>query len=375
MLVDTPTLGLTNANDVAVGDFNNDGDMDIAIAASSPNPVYFGNGNGGFGNPTLLGNDNSLAVAVGRFDSNKLDDLVFANVGSNSRVWTKNSGSGFTLRSQLSIGDAAAVAAPDLDNDGDADLVFGRVQTDPGDIPSNPVLINLGSGNFGNPTALLGISPTNDVLTGDVNEDGSPDLVFINASGVHQIWLSNGGGYVLSSEQIIDIGAVSGVLTNLGFTDNGDPGGVDLAMGGATVAGVGVYLNDSAGNLGRGDPVPPVITLTGEASVSVDTGTSYGDSGATAVDNIDGTLAPTATSNVNTSVVGNYTVTYNVTDFAGNAAEPVVRNVTVVGAVGRGGGGGGTFGLWALAMLVGVHLLILMRAARPVSEVLIKNEQ
>jgi hypothetical protein len=179
---------------------------------------------------------------------------------------------------------------------------------------------------------------------------------------VHQIWTNNGGTYVLHVEQIIDIGAVSGVLTNLGFTDNGDPGGVDLAMGGATVAGVGVYLNDSAGNLGRGDPVPPVITLNGEASVSVDTGTSYVDSGATAVDNIDGTLAPTATSNVNTSVVGNYTVTYNVTDFAGNAAEPVVRNVTVEGAVGRGGGGGGTFGFWALAMLVGVHLLILMRA-------------
>jgi hypothetical protein len=367
------TLDPSNGQDVAVGDFNGDGNMDIAVAATSPNPVYFGNGNGGFTLHTTLGNADSYGVAVGRMDANGRDDLVFANVGSDSRVWTKNAGAGFTSRDLLPIGDSVSVAAADLNSDGQSDLLFGRVPTGVGDIPSNPVLLNEGTGTFGNASALLGVSPTNDVMIGDVNEDGSPDLIFVNESGVHQIWVANGGGYSLHPEQIIDIGAVSGVLTTLGDSDNGDPGGVDLALGGAAFAGVGVYLNDSAGNLGRGDAVPPVITLQGDASVSVQSQSVYIDAGATAVDNIDGDIEVVVTSTVNTSVVGNFTVTYNATDFAGNAAAPVLRNVTVTPASGGGGGGGGTISIGLLVTLFGFVLLHLyqrhrgsVRRSRPV---------
>merc|ERR1712146_833918 len=61
-------------------------------------------------------------------------------------------------------------------------------------------------------------------------------------------------------------------------------------------------------------------------------GSIYEDAGATATDNIDGDL----TSSIvvgglpDTNTVGNYTITYNVTDAAGNAATPVTRTVSVV---------------------------------------------
>jgi hypothetical protein len=357
-----PVLQPSNGRDVAVGDFNNDGNLDFAVAANTPNPVYFGNGDGTFSGPTLLGDETSLGVAAGRFDNDGRIDLVFANDGAASQVWTNSGGTQFALSDELPIGDAATVAAGDFNGDGLDDLVFGRIPTDVNDIPSNPVLINAGNATFGAPRETLGFSPTSDVLVGDVNRDGALDLVFINASGVHQIWTAAGNAFQLHGEQIIDIGARAGVLNALGDTDNGVPGGVDLAIGGDTEAGVGVYLNDSVGNLGRGDIEPPVITLTGEATVSVPSGAPYSDAGATAVDNIDGELQPTATSNVNTAVVGSYTVTYNVTDFAGNAATPVTRTVSVTPATGRGGGGGGALGYWAIAMLIGVHLLLLARS-------------
>ena len=103
-----------------------------------------------------------------------------------------------------------------------------------------------------------------------------------------------------------------------------------------------MYLNDSFGNLGRGDTVPPEITLLGETTVSIAARSVYIDAGVTMTDNIDSgvQITLTTTSTVNTSVVGNYTVTYNATDFAGNAATAVVRNVTVTPASGTGGGGG-----------------------------------
>ena len=79
------------------------------------------------------------------------------------------------------------------------------------------------------------------------------------------------------------------------------------------------------------DTEAPVITLIGESPVSIDQDATYTDPGATATDNVDGDITAniTATSNVDTSTVGTYTVTYTVSDAAGNAATPVVRTITV----------------------------------------------
>jgi hypothetical protein len=357
-------LAPSNGRDVAVGDFNNDGFADIAIAATSPNPVYLNDRTGNFGAGILLGNVESFDVAVGRFDGDLFDDLVFANVGSDSQVWLSNGSTGFTQGAALPIGDAVAVAAADFNGDNRDDLVFGRIPGAADDVPANPVLINQGGGTFGGTPQLLGISPTVDVLVGDVSDDGVPDLVFVNESGVHQIWAASGGSFVLHAEQIIDIGARAGVLANLGFADTDDPGGADLALGGALSGGAAVYLNDSAGNLGLGDAVAPVITLNGAASVDVPSGTAYTDAGATADDNIDGDVSSRIVINnpVNSAAVGSYTVTYNVQDSAGNAAVQVTRTVNVTAAVGRGGGGGGVIGYWALALLLAVKGLMLARA-------------
>jgi hypothetical protein len=356
------TLGNSFGQAVAAGDFNNDGNWDIAVAAVGGNPVYHGNGSGGFSLHATLGNANSLDVAVAEFDSNARDDLVFANVGSASRVWTKNGGAGFTSHDLLNIGDAVSVAAGNLGGDVRPDLVFGRVPTDVGDIPANPVMINSGDGTFPNaPAHLLGISPTNDVHIGDIDGDGRQDVVFVNSSGVHQIWSSNGIAFDLHREQIIDPGAVAGVLAHMGDIATGDDGGIDFAMGGALGGGLGVYLNDGAGNLGRGDTVAPVITLTGSSSVAIESGQNYVDSGATAMDNIGGDISTSinVASTVDTSRVGSYTVTYNVSDFAGNAAATVTRTVRVDPAA-NSGGGGGSVSYWSVAVLFAWFLVVVI---------------
>ena len=207
-------------------------------------------------------------------------------------------------------------------------------------------------------------APTDDVHAGDVSSDGLDDLVFINASGVHQVWVANGGGFDLHIEQIADTGSLAGVLTDLGFTDVGNPGGVDLAMGGALQGGAGVFLNDGFGNLGRGDAVPPTLTLLGESSVNVKAGTAYIDAGATAEDNIDGDITGSIsmTNNINMGNPGSYTVTYNVMDFAGNAATPITRNVTVTPNDQTGGSGGGTM---SSLFLFGLMLVKLFHFSAP----------
>jgi uncharacterized repeat protein (TIGR01451 family) len=81
-----------------------------------------------------------------------------------------------------------------------------------------------------------------------------------------------------------------------------------------------------------GDVTNPIITLTGNASETVAAGATYTDAGATANDDTDGNLTSSIviSSNVDANTIGSYTVTYNVSDAAGNAATEVTRNVDVV---------------------------------------------
>ena len=102
-------------------------------------------------------------------------------------------------------------------------------------------------------------------------------------------------------------------------------------------------VSDAAGNaaiqvtrtvnvVDTSDPVPPVIILLGSASVFLELGTDYTDAGATASDGIGGNITPSivVTGTIDNTIVGDYTIFYNVNDAEGNPATQVTRTVTVV---------------------------------------------
>ena len=77
------------------------------------------------------------------------------------------------------------------------------------------------------------------------------------------------------------------------------------------------------------DNISPSLQLTGNTSVSVNQGESYSEQGARIIDSgVDiGPATPSGTVNVNTP--GSYTITYNGSDAAGNAATPITRTILV----------------------------------------------
>lgn len=127
---------------------------------------------------------------------------------------------------------------------------------------------------------------------------------------------------------------------------DGDVTSAITAVSNVDTSVVGVYtvtytVSDSVGNEGVAtrtvtvpDTILPIITLNG-TDMTIGQDTNYSDEGATATDNVDGDLSASITvvNTVDTSTIGVYTVTYNVTDAAGNAAAEVVRTVTVEEAV------------------------------------------
>ena len=82
------------------------------------------------------------------------------------------------------------------------------------------------------------------------------------------------------------------------------------------------------------DTVAPVITLLGQAELTVEAGSVYVDAGATALDNYDGNLttAIAIDNPVNSTVVGTYLVTYDVADASGNRTQ-LLRTVHVVDTI------------------------------------------
>ncbi len=80
---------------------------------------------------------------------------------------------------------------------------------------------------------------------------------------------------------------------------------------------------------GQADTTAPVISLGGASTIGADWGSLYTDAGATASDNVDGSVNVITTGSVNTARPGVYILTYNASDAAGNAATAVTRTVTV----------------------------------------------
>ena len=100
-------------------------------------------------------------------------------------------------------------------------------------------------------------------------------------------------------------------------------------------------VTDAAGNVATlnrtvtvlADTTAPVITLLGDNPQNIMVGGTYVELGATAIDDVDGDISLNLaidSSAVDTDTAGNYTVTYDVTDAAGNAATTVTRTVSVV---------------------------------------------
>jgi hypothetical protein len=352
------TLGGGTTNAVAVADFDADGFADIAFADSGPNAVYRSQAGAAFERGATLGSDDSHDVLAIDLDLDNLPDLVFANANGPSRFYRNLGAGAFAAGVVIDNNGAQSVASGDFNNDGRPDLVFARLNAASG-VPSSPVYQN-NPGGTGAPLFVLvetlGASPTIDVLAADVDDDGATDVIVINATGTHQVYRGNGaGGFTLHPVQFTGNGAVAAVLGRFSVDAS-----IDLA--GAATTNAGVFFNDGRGGFGVGNTALPSIQLLGAATVTVTVGMPYLDAGATATDDVDGNLtASIVTKNeVDTAVVGDYDVTYDVMDSSGNPAVQVVRDVRVAAREGTGGGGGGASGILMVACLL-VALYVVRR--------------
>jgi uncharacterized protein (TIGR03437 family) len=283
---------------VAIADFNGDGKPDVAAvdATAGVVSVFLGNGDGTLqtGNPISLSSSfTPLSVAAGDVNKDGNADLIMA-LGASSQgqpgaiAILLGNGKGTFQTPQVTplpgpiilqaIGAAATagLAVGDLNGDGIPDVV-----TAINGATSNQVAVLLGIGNGSFKPAVLSNTATSppEILIGDIDGDGKPDLLLADCCGLSEAsFLAGNGDGTFQAELQFSSGPNPAGLATADF--NGD-GHLDIAVAGSLqmpAMGTLAVLYDPFSEVG----VPPLATVlsaansTGGAIAPGSLATAYG---------------------------------------------------------------------------------------------------
>ena len=240
---------------VAWGDFDNDGDLDLALSGDTGTGlitrVYRNNGGVSFTLAQNLTGVQTASIAWGDFDNDgDLDLLVIGSTGTLpdgsgvpvTRLYRNDAGVFTNFPTALPDVYVGSAAWGDYDKDGDLDILIGGSTT--GGVMICRIYRNDGGGVFTDINADLPYFEIGNAAWGDYDNDGDLDLVMVGngISSLAKIFRNDGGTFS-------DIGAnLTGVLFAwAAWGDYDNDGDLDLAIIGhdGTAPASRVYRNDA----------------------------------------------------------------------------------------------------------------------------------
>jgi hypothetical protein len=254
----SPVKGI---DEVGLGDFDRDGDLDAFFTKASPDHIPPGNqpgevwindGQGAFTDSGQRLTNFSRGVDIGDLDGDGDLDAITGTPGFPGIVWRNNGAGVFSDNGQRLVDWSFTVDLGDVDGDGDLDAWFGRGSASPDH--GDRLYLNDGNGNFTDSGQKLNTSSTGDVALGDLDGDGDLDAYLANG---HQqggnipdrIWMNDGKGTFTDSGQ--RLGRSNGRSVELGDVDaDGDLDAV--VANGTTLFGIArqpnvIWLNNGSG--------------------------------------------------------------------------------------------------------------------------------
>jgi hypothetical protein len=255
----------SHPHSVAVGDFNNDGRPDIVVPNSGTNNigVLLRHGNDSFlDQMTYSTGSGSLpyAVAVGDFNSDQLLDIAVANFGTNSIGVFLGIGNGtFTPQRVFHTGSSRPrwIAVGDFNNDTHLDIAVVNYGTN-----NIGILLGDGNGNFTNQlTFFTGFDSIPYALAvADLNNDGNLDIAVANY-GTNNVGVLFGHGNGSFGSQVVFNTGTNSLPYAIAINDLNNDTHMDIVVVCSGSNNVGVLLG-----LGNGIFSMPTTYSTGNNS-------------------------------------------------------------------------------------------------------------
>jgi hypothetical protein len=188
---------------LVAGDLNNDGHSDLIVGNFGSGPkgslsIFLNDGQGTFrSRPVFSLEANPKDLALGDFNNDGILDVIVAFIGTRRVAILLGDGKGdFAYPDEYQVGNAPqAVAVGDFNGDGFLDAAAANLSQS----QSISILLNDKRGGFGAFTAARHISIDDapfDIVAADFNRDGLLDLVTSHAAATDSvmIWLGDGRG-------------------------------------------------------------------------------------------------------------------------------------------------------------------------------------
>jgi len=211
--------GLAQSKSILASDFNNDTKPDIVVVNGSGATVLLGNGDGTLNSPASYGSSSfAKSVAVGDFDGDSKIDLAVSSYGFGpngvvSIMLGKGDGTFFPSVNYATGFSPFSLVKGDFNGDSKLDLATANIQVD-----TISILLGNGDGTFAAPVNYAAGDLLYELSTGDFNSDGKTDLVSAgNPSGLI-ILKGNGDGTFQPSVNFLSGGNFAAVLDLNGDT-------------------------------------------------------------------------------------------------------------------------------------------------------------